>query len=372
MNRFGYEYRPTKTGSLELHSAAEVSGEVMWRIMPGGTTAHDGDPITAPLGSVAVAAMIRWNVLRYIATFGGLFPSQLAAAMVIVHRFYADRHYIMGSIYGNQTNFVSHINPTKSSWASGVAKWFGTLTHRQVNLPAVAQGDDRMYHCTGTCLPEYVGATVSDDAYYHKNRNKVWSAVDVGALTKVTQSRWNKAIAPLNHFVRNGLTDTPACVFATRTKKGTTRTTNYIPTESLHLIEAVAPMFPRLAARGLGDESVCTLFRKQYEQFQAERERYAIWAAGNTADLGLNMRAFDAAVAMLFDCHTKGNLYDRFYDIRIADEGNAPSCPVAPPWRDENGLCVADALAECGTKELAKTPKISDVAGETYRIAEVQ
>lgn len=315
------------------------------------------DPMVAPLGDVAVAAIIRCHVLMSLVHDVDPMLSALAAGMVRASQLLDPYRYLMcisGSKdpckWGLQSEYQC------DHWESSVAKCaVGQFMSRVSEgnkfhfLPSdyynSLRWGDRRPSSKSIC------STVSHHAYLQPN--DVASLRKDGLLVKPSEKRWFDIMRPIAMLMPNGMAPVKMPRLWTRHRNTQNdRDFPLIPVMALSLLEYASGVLPMAAANKI--MSTAGVIREAVSELNNERYRYALWVAGCADDVAAQMHGFDLAVADMFDSMTPGMLLyreNRFPSIRPWQHGwsGQPEIPrtkfLHPPWRSEVFLTVPNVIA---------------------------
>lgn len=270
------------------------------------------DPISGPLGDVPVASIARFHLLRRL-----LRSNEPAIACLAAGIIGAARHMWSAvcwrplapkdmGLVGMHLGFRS---TEQSSWPSAVIKCAGA--HLQMlangrNYRSTANDIGRkeshtVYTFEWSCLSEYWASTISDDSGIR--RNDVTNLREKGVLVKPTASVWIKVCQAMNKLAPNqfSLAAIPSCRCTYRQNNGKHRSQPLAPARTLAMLQYAADILPHAAVGVIAGTDWRSDVVHDIARFQQERERYAMWAAGNTADISLQVSMFDLLVTFLFD-----------------------------------------------------------------------
>lgn len=338
----------------ELDTCAENTLRWMRRFrlsLPWDSKEWD-DPMVAPLGDVAVAAIIRCHVLMALAHDADPMLSSLAAGMVRASQLLSDyRHLKFGEVSGGGWAVLTDWEA--NHWESCVAKCTaGQFVSRkgQANSYHHLPGDyyDLLkYHQR----PRQKNISSTVNHYVFVQPKEVADLRRQGLLVRPSEHQWFSIMRPIAMLMPSGMSPDKMPRLHTRHRNTTNdRDFPLVPLLTLSLLEYASKVLPMAAYCKLRDAG--GMIRDAVQSMEYERQRYAVWVSGNTDDVPTQMMGFDLAVADMYDSMNPGTLLyrpDRFQSLRFYREWGDQRIPrvkfLTPPWRDSVTLSVPNVIA---------------------------
>lgn len=258
------------------------------------------------LGDLAFSAILRTSFVKWMLHSDRMELTCLAAGLVGAARDMADMFRVV-SLAGGSPVFTCKCSQN-ASWESCVLKIAGKhgLTLGRSILPTNRYVDENvgsLHTYVGSCLTEYKGSCVSDDAHVRASDVTRWRRS--GYVTPVAKGRWEKLVQGMRAFVGPMLLSvrSHAPRMAIRAHHGGERIFRLAPTTCLHLLEAALCIAPGYC-RNIVDNTAFRLHvTSLYRSLSDERQRFVLWACGNSADPAAQAKLFDALVALTLDLY---------------------------------------------------------------------
>ena len=263
----------------------------------------DDDPITGPLGDVAMASIVRFVLLKHLLRSDCMALASLAAGIIG-----ATRTLSHSFTYANSLGFhMGH--STYESWPSAIIKCAGAHMHRMFLISQRANKGigngllrsmtDRMYTFVWNCIPHCLASTLSDDSGLR--RDHVTELREDGVLVRPSPSAWKSLCEVLSLLTPNSFSGVPKCRLAYRQSNGKWGEQPLAPARTLAMLQYACSVLPSAARQIISHDSVKADMATEYARMQQERERFAMWACGNSSDITAQMHCFDLAVSCLYD-----------------------------------------------------------------------
>jgi hypothetical protein len=324
----GYVFKTGKAGT----SLAVISDMGWMRSFVRLPTPSNEGPMVDPAGDVVLAAILRWHWLRSMLTAYDMGVAAFAAGVIQARTQLANQFY--WSI-GDQT---WRLDDSFKHWTSCVVKFAGSFAHKMCansdagrRCPASQGLVNNMFYTNGNCLLSRYTSTISDDSGLRGRHVSQLRAQ--GFMVKPTPKAW----AVLSHFMAdfspNGfdIGDKPPPARAVVPTTRSSRDMNLAPAYTLDLLYHAAKVVPGVAMELCHTPWFIEEVRRDWEEWSAERQRYAVWACSVRPDLADQMYLWDIHAANCFDSFLERSIYadtEPHKDARVAGDQRF----ACPPW----------------------------------------
>jgi hypothetical protein len=218
---------------------------------------------------------------------------------------------------------------------------------------------DRLYTFVWNCVPQCLASTMSDDSGLR--REHVTALREDGVLTRPTPSSWHALCEKLALLSPNAFKGAPKCRLSYRQSNGKFGQQPLAPARTLAMLHYACSVLPSAARQLVSHDSVKADMATEYARMQQERERFAMWACGNSTNITAQMHCFDLAVAVLYDkmqgssdrdnvfswqrklyACWKAHQYDNSLPFVLTQDG--PVTMQVPPWADSSAPEVPEII----------------------------
>jgi len=367
----GYDVVHASNGKWRLVAASSMHN--YRRTYIDNSYKPDDNPLTAEVGDVVVAALLRWCLLEQLLYSPDPAIGAVAAGIVGIRTQLRNKMRWCPVTRGWSLMGASNPDTMYRHWVSGAIKFAGAYMHRCSVPPGKspdawpAEGDrtnsvgdamrkqdslaNLLNHVVGNCLDWAYCSTVSDDSGV-LGRNHITEMKQRGLLIKPPPKRWAELCRFMELLAPSGLTaeyggKMQQPVTVVRCNNGNTRPTTLAPKRTLVMLEYAWEHLRPILGPLAWDSNLISRLRDFMSELSDERQRYAIWAASMTPDLTETMRLWDISAAAAWDSFWPEGIYRHWHH---ADTGSTEPLLAGdvqlqfPPWAGRSGPKVPNIV----------------------------